>query len=94
MKQKNQKALHDFLSHADSVSDDILADTKEMLGSIPYILPVLRERPEYFALSSLADEMVCRPQHLSPKTAELVAPALREFCEVYPHEVPDQQAPP
>ncbi len=141
MKQKNQKALHEFLSHADSVSDDILADTMEMLGSIPYILPVLRERPEYFALSSLADEMVCRPQHLSPKTAELVAlaaaassgaeycmkvhiraaakegasrdeiydtimiaalvgktrvlaPALREFSEAYPHEVPDQQAPP
>ena len=85
MKKENQKARDDFLSHADAISDDILADTMEMLGSMPFILPVLRERPEYFALSSLADEMVCRPKHLSPKTAELVALAAAagtgaEFC--------------
>ena len=85
MKQQNKKALDDFLSHADAISDDILVDTKEMLGSMPFILPVLRERPEYFTLSSLADEMVCRPKHLPPKTAELVALAAAlssgaEFC--------------
>ncbi|MCX6701110.1 MAG: carboxymuconolactone decarboxylase family protein [Methanomicrobiales archaeon] len=85
MKNENQKARDDFLSHADAIGDDILADTREMLGSMPFILPVLRERPEYFALSSLADEMVCRPKHLSPKTAELVALAAAagtgaEFC--------------
>lgn len=85
MKKDNQKARDDFLSHADAISDDILVDTMEMLGSMPFILPVLRERPEYFALSSLADEMVCRPKHLSPKTAELVALAAAagtgaEFC--------------
>ncbi len=85
MKQENQKALNDFLSHADAISDDILIDTKDMLGCMPFILPVLRERPEYFALSSLADEMVCRPKHLPPKTAELVAlsaalSAGAEFC--------------
>ena len=85
MKKENQKARDDFLSHADAISDDILVDTMEMLGSMPFILPVLRERPEYFALSSLADERVCRPKHLSPKTAELVALAAAagtgaEFC--------------
>jgi AhpD family alkylhydroperoxidase len=85
MKQENKKALDDFLSHADAISDDILTDTQEMLGSMPYILPVLRERPEYFALSSLADEMVCRSKHLPSKTAELVALAAAasagaEYC--------------
>lgn len=40
---------------------------------MPFILPVLRERQEVFALTSIADEMICRPAHLSPKTAELVA---------------------
>jgi AhpD family alkylhydroperoxidase len=85
MKQENKKALDDFLSHADAISDDILVDTKKMLGCMPFILPVLRERPGYFALSSLADEMVCRPKHLPPKTAELVALAAAasmgaEFC--------------
>jgi AhpD family alkylhydroperoxidase len=85
MKKENQNALEYFLSHADAISDDILIDTVEMLGTMPYILPVLRERPGYFALTSLADEMVCRPQHLSPKTAELVALAAAagtgaEYC--------------
>jgi 4-carboxymuconolactone decarboxylase len=85
MKTENRKAVDEFLSHADSLSEDILADTREMLGSLPFILPVLQERPEYFALNSLADEMVCRPGHLSPKTAELVALAAAastgaEYC--------------
>jgi 4-carboxymuconolactone decarboxylase len=85
MKPENKRALKDFLSRADAISDDILEDTRKMLGSMPFILPVLRERPEYFALSSLADEMICRPAHLSPKTAELVALAAAagmgaEYC--------------
>jgi AhpD family alkylhydroperoxidase len=138
MKKENQKALDDFLARADAISDDILADTQEMLGSMPFILSVLRERPEYFALSSLADEMVCRPKHLPPKTAELIAlaaavsagaeycmkvhiraatkegasrdeiydtimisalvgktrvlaPALRELCDAYSHDIKDRQ---
>lgn len=85
MKNENQRLLNEFLSHADSLCDDILADTREMLGSMPFILPVLRERPGYFALTAVADEMVCRPGHLSPKTAELVALAASagmgaEYC--------------
>jgi len=85
MRHETQKALDDFLRHADAISDDILADTREMFGSMPYILPVLRERPEYFALTAIADEMVCRPKHLPPKTAELVSLAAAasvgaEYC--------------
>ena len=85
MKKENEKALNDFLTYADAISDDILIDTREMLGSMPFILPVLRERSEYFALSSLADERICRPEHLSPKTAELIAMAAAastgaEYC--------------
>lgn len=85
MKDENTRALKDFLSHADSLSDDILADTMTIFGSMPFILPVLRERPEHFALTALADEMVCRPKHLPPKTAELVslaaaAAAGAEYC--------------
>ncbi|AGB01468.1 carboxymuconolactone decarboxylase family protein [Methanoregula formicica] len=73
MKPENQRALDDFLSRADEISEDILEDTREMLGSMPFIFPVLKERPEYFALSGLADEMVCRPPHIPAKTAELIA---------------------
>jgi AhpD family alkylhydroperoxidase len=85
MREENRMALDEILARADAISDDILADTREMLGSMPFILPVLRERPEYIALSSIADEMVCRPKHLPPKTAELVALAAAasagaEYC--------------
>lgn len=73
MKDENRNIVEEFLSHADAISDDILEDAQKMLGSMPFILPVLRERPEYFALSSLADEMICRPVCLSPKIAELVS---------------------
>ena len=74
MKEANQKVISEFLGHAESLSDDILDDTRDMLGSMPFILPVQRnERPDYFTLACLADDMLCRPPNLSGKTAELVA---------------------
>jgi len=73
MREENKRVIEEFLAHADAISDDLLSDTREMLGCMPFILTVLRERPEQFALSLLAEERVFRPRHLSPKTAELVA---------------------
>ena len=46
-----------------------------MLGTMPFILPILRERPAHFVLSTIADFLVGRPEHLDPKTAELIAVA-------------------
>jgi len=73
MKPENQKAIEEFLARSDAISDDILEEAEKMFGSMPFILPILRERPKYFAPAVLADDLVCRPEHLSPKTAELVA---------------------
>jgi len=73
MQKKNQKIVNEFLAHADAISDDVMDDTEEMLGTLPFIFPVMRERTGTFALSALADYRVCRPEHLTPKTAELVA---------------------
>jgi AhpD family alkylhydroperoxidase len=73
MHPENQKALDDFLTHAEAISDDILDDTRQVLGTMPFILPLMRERPRYFALNALSEDMVCRPRNLPPKTAELVA---------------------
>jgi len=73
MKEANKKAISEFLKHTDSIGDDMLEDTQEMLGSMPFILPVQKnERPDYFALMCIADDMLCRPPNLSAKTAELV----------------------
>ncbi len=85
MRKENQKVIDEFLAHADAISDDLLTDVEEMLGSMPYILPVLRERSEIFALASLADDRICRPPSLTPKIAELVALAAAvgagaEYC--------------
>lgn len=73
MQKKNQKTVDDFLSRADAIGDDVMADMETMLGSLPYIFPVLREREETFALSMLADYRIFRPEHLPRKMAEIAA---------------------
>jgi len=75
MKDATRKTVKIFLDHADAISDDVMEDTKEMLGTMPFIFPLQRERPENFALSALADYRTCRPEHLPPKIAELIAVA-------------------
>jgi len=52
-----------------------VADVEEMLGIVPFIFSILRDRPESFALSTLADYRISRPDSLDPKTAELIAVA-------------------
>jgi AhpD family alkylhydroperoxidase len=75
MQQENQKTIDNFLDHADAISDDILAGMQEMLGTMPVILPIERERPQTFVFTALADLQIVRPPNLSAKTAELVAVA-------------------
>lgn len=73
MKPENQKTLDDFLSHADEMADDVLAETENWLGTVPFIFPIMRERSEAFTLSTLGDYKTARPASLDAKTAELVA---------------------
>jgi 4-carboxymuconolactone decarboxylase len=75
MKPENTRILDAFLSHAEEIGDDIVVDTEEMLGMVPFIFPILQERPEAFALSALADYKTARPDSLDARTAELVAVA-------------------
>ncbi len=44
-----------------------------MYGEAPFRFATLRERPDLFVLSALADYLACRPESLDPKTAELIA---------------------
>ncbi|ABN57488.1 MULTISPECIES: carboxymuconolactone decarboxylase family protein [Methanoculleus] len=75
MKPENEKLIDDFLAHADDLGDEIVTDVEKMLGVVPFIFPILRDRPESFALSTLADYRFSRPDSLDPKTAELIAVA-------------------
>lgn len=75
MKPENEQLVNDFLAHADDLGDDIVEDVEKMLGVVPFIFSILRERPETFALSAVADYRISRPESLDPKTAELIAVA-------------------
>lgn len=75
MKSDNEELINDFLAHADDLGDDITEDVKEMLGTVPFIFTILRDRPDTFALSAIADYRISRPASLDPKTAELIAVA-------------------
>lgn len=65
--------LQEFLSHSQELTSEIERDTKEMIGVVPFIFQTLKERPDLFVLSALADLYACRPGSLDAKTAELVA---------------------
>ncbi|HOB18578.1 MAG TPA: carboxymuconolactone decarboxylase family protein [Candidatus Methanoculleus thermohydrogenotrophicum] len=73
MKPETEKLLNEFLVHADDLGDEIVEDVREMLGVVPFIFTMLRDRPEVFALSAIADYRISRPDSLDAKTAELVA---------------------
>jgi len=73
MQVQNEEIVAEFLEHRDALSEDIMADVETMLGTRPFIYQVMRERPDTFALSTLADYHFSRPEHLSPKVAELIA---------------------
>ena len=73
MQPDNEQLIDDFLAHADDLGDDIVADVKEMLGLVPFIFTILRDRPDVFALSTIADYRTSRPDSLDSAIA--VAPA-------------------
>ncbi len=75
MKPGSKELIDTFLAHADDLGDDITEDVKDMLGVVPFIFSILRDRPDIFALSAVADYRTSRPASLDPKTAELVAVA-------------------
>ena len=75
MTPEHQDLIDGLLARQEQISDEIIDGTRERLGRVPYIYSALRCRPETFVLSALADEKICRPAHLSAKTAELVATA-------------------
>lgn len=73
MQEQNQQIISDFLEHSEELSDDIMLEVEKMLGVTPFIFSVMQERTDTFVLSTLADCKTGRPNHLSPKIAELVA---------------------
>ncbi|NLA39153.1 MAG: carboxymuconolactone decarboxylase family protein [Methanomicrobiales archaeon] len=73
MKPETEKIIDEFLLHADDIGDEIVEEVKEMLGIVPFIFTILRDRPDIFALATIADYRTSRPESLDTKTAELIS---------------------
>ena len=73
MKPESETILEGFLGRSRQLASDIEQDAAEMYGEAPFRFATLRERPDLFVLSALADYLACRPESLDPKTAELIA---------------------
>ncbi|MEG3055136.1 MAG: hypothetical protein RQM90_02925 [Methanoculleus sp.] len=81
MKPESEKLVDEFLIHADDLGDEIVEDIEEILGIVPFIFTILRDRPDIFVLSTIADYKTSRPKSLDPKTAELVTIAAAAASE-------------
>lgn len=55
MQDHNAQIVADFLKHKDEIGDDIMVDIENMLGAMPFIFSVIRERADAFVLSTLAN---------------------------------------
>jgi len=73
MKEENKHLIQALLDHAESIQEDIFADSQEMLGQVPFILEVMAQHPEFMIFSCLKDFYALRPRSLDAKTAELLA---------------------
>lgn len=73
MNAESATIVQEFLSHSRELTSEIERDTEAMIGVVPFIFQTLKERPDLFVLSALADLHACRPESLDAKTAELVA---------------------
>lgn len=75
MKEENKELIKNLLENRSSMEEDIFIESEKMLGSIPFILQAMRQRPEFLIFSSLKDFYALRPKSLDAKTAELLAVA-------------------
>lgn len=73
MKPESETILASLFGHSRQLAGEIEQDAAKMYGGVPYRFTTLKERPDLFVLSALADYLACRPESLDPKTAELVA---------------------
>lgn len=81
MKPETEEIIDEFLSHADELGDEIVEEIEEILGIVPFIFTILRDRPDIFTLATIADYKTSRPESLDPKTAELVTIAAAAASE-------------
>jgi AhpD family alkylhydroperoxidase len=73
MKPESETILAGLFGRSEQLAGEIEEDAVAMYESVPYRFATLKERPDLFVLSTLADYLACRPESLDPRTAELIA---------------------
>ena len=73
MNPETQTTIDTFLENQEDVCDGIMNDFEETLGLVPFILPILRERPDSFVFNGLGDLYTFNPTSMDRKTVELAA---------------------
>jgi len=72
MRPEIKTKIQDLLAHSDEITEEIETMAEDMLGTVPFILSILSERPESFVFSTLGDFYTGRPKSMDVRTAELV----------------------
>ncbi|HOP67472.1 MAG TPA: carboxymuconolactone decarboxylase family protein, partial [Methanoregulaceae archaeon] len=72
MRPEIKEKIQDLLAHSDEITEEIDTMAEEMLGTVPFILSILSERPEAFVFNTLGDFYTGRPKSMDVRTAELV----------------------
>jgi len=73
MNPETQTTIDEFLAGKEDVCDGIMDDFKKTLGVVPFILPILRERPDSFVFNGMGDLYTFNPTSMDRKTVELAA---------------------
>ncbi len=73
MKPESETILAGLFGRSRELAGEIEQDAAAMYGGVPYRFTTLKERPDLFVLSALADYLALRPESLDAKTAELIA---------------------
>jgi 4-carboxymuconolactone decarboxylase len=75
MNPETSKKIDAFLEDEEEICDSLFEQFEETLGVVPFILPILRERPDSFAFNGLGDLYTFNPESMDRVTAELIAVA-------------------
>ncbi len=75
MNPETSKKIEAFLEDREEICDGLFEQFEETLGVVPFILPILRERPDSFAFNGLGDLYTFNPESMDRVTAELIAVA-------------------
>jgi 4-carboxymuconolactone decarboxylase len=75
MNPETSKKIDAFLEDKEEICDSLFEQFEETLGVVPFILPILRERPDSFAFNGLGDLYTFNPESMDRVTAELIAVA-------------------